>query len=114
MNNSVKCIPFPDIKNAYVVISAGESTKPNNVEKCMSFFYVEGDIGVEWEPDYGPITVIYKCLEDDPNAQMHWFFDYCTGYGNWSQLAVLEQGLDVAFLSGNYEMLFGILKDWRS
>ena len=111
---NVKCIPFPEIDNAYVVISAFKSKNGNGLTKCMSFFFDHGDIGAEWEPDNGPITVIYKCAEDNKDAQEHWFYDYCTGYGNWSQLAVQDEGLHTAFLSGDYVYLFAVLQSWSN
>ena len=111
-HKNLKCIPFPEIKGAYVVISAYKSDKPNGVTKCMSFFFDNGEIGAEWEPDYGPITKIIKLAKDNPEAIPHWFYDYYAGQGYWSQLAVKEEGLPEAFLSGDYERLFGILKQW--
>jgi len=113
MNPSVKCIPFPDIDNAYVVISGHKSEHTGNgVQKCMTFFYGGDKIGAEWEPDNGPITVIYSCDKDTDGAQPHWFYDYCTGYGNWSQLAVDREHLPDAFLAGSYDYIFGVLKAW--
>ena len=110
MNKNILCIPFPDIKNAYVVISGHKANTGNGVEKCMSFFYDNGDVGAEWEPDNGPITRIDKCNKDNPEAQKHWFYDYCTGYGNWSQLAVNDERLPDAFIDGNYKFIFLVLK----
>ena len=112
MRESLRCIPLEEIDNAYVVISARESTNGNGVKKRMSFFYDGGDIGAEWEPDHGPITIIYKCDKDHEQAQEHWFYDYYTGQGNWSQLAVENEGLPDAFLRGDYEYLFNVLKQW--
>ena len=112
VNASVKCIPVPGIANAYVIISGHSATTGNGVKKCMSFFYDNGDVGAEWEPDDGPITVIHSCGKDAKNAQRHWFYDYCTGYGEWGQLAVEEEGLPRAFILGDYEYLFAVLKNW--
>ena len=109
---SVKCIPVPGIANAYVIISGHSATTGNGVKKCMSFFYDNGDVGAEWEPDDGPITVIHSCGKDAKNAQRHWFYDYCTGYGEWGQLAVEEEGLPRVFILGDYEYLFAVLKNW--
>lgn len=114
MNKNVRCIPFVGIKNAYMVISGYKEETGNGVKKCMSFFYDNGDIGAEWEPDNGPITVIYKCNKAHEKAEKHWFYDYCTGYGNWSQLAVESEGLPNAFLTGAYDYLFAVLKKWAS
>ena len=112
MNTNIICIPFPGIDNAYVVISGRKADNSNGVEKCMSFFYDHGNVGAEWEPNYGPITIIYKCGKDDKESQEHWFYDYCTGYGNWSQLAVEDEGLPEAFLNGDYGHLFAVLRFW--
>ena len=114
MNKRVKVIPFLKIKNAFIVISGRKTERINLVTPSMSFFYVNEvkDIAVEWEPRYGPITTIYKCNEKDPDAEPHWYFDYCTGYGNWSQLAVNENNLGKLFYTGEYEALFRVLKDW--
>jgi len=113
LNPSIKIIPFPEIENAYIVISAKISDKPNGVEKNMSFFIDCGNgKAVEWEPNYGPITVLHKCDKNDPQAQPHWYFDYCTGYRNWSQLAVKEERLPEDFLYGDYKCLFNKLFQW--
>ena len=111
-NRNVICIPFPCIENAYVVISGYKVDTSNGVKKCMSFFFDNGDIGVEWEPDYGPITKISKLNEGDDGAIPHWFYPYYGGNGDWSQMAVNEEGLGLAFLDGDYKKLFAILKDW--
>ena len=112
INKNVRCIPFPGIENAYVVISGYKTKAGNGVKKCMSFFYDNGAIGAEWEPDYGPITIIYKCNKKDEESRPHWFYDFYTGQGHWSQMAVEEEGLPSAFLDGDYEYLFLVLKKW--
>ena len=111
-NKNIKCIPFPGIENAYVVISGHKSNSGNGVTKCISFFFDNGDIGAEWEPDNGPITRIIKVNQDAPEAQPHWFYDWHAGQGHWSQLAVEKEGLPRAFLRGDYDLIFSILKDW--
>lgn len=112
MNKNIKCIPFPEIENAYVVISGHKANTGNGVKKCMSFFYDNGERGTEWEPENGPITKIYNCSKDHKKAQKHWFYEYCTGYGYWSQLAVNREQLPQAFLDGDYEYIFNVLKEW--
>lgn len=112
MNKGIKCIPFPDIKNAYIVIAGHKSDRGNGCEKHMSFFYDNGIVGAEWEPDYGPITVIYKCGKNHPQAQKHWWYDYFTGCDHWSQCTVNELQLSEAFIEGDYEYIFNILKDY--
>jgi len=112
MNRNVKAIPFPDIENAYVVISGVKSDKGNYCEKRMSFFYAGDNSGSEWEPDYGPITRITPCGKNDGSAKEHWFYDYYTGNGDWTQCAVDEENLPKKFLAGNYKGLFDVLKKW--
>ena len=112
MNKGIKCIPFPDIENAYIIISARESDKGNKVRKCMTFFYDSGSVGAEWEPNFGPITTLYKCPKEHKDARPHYFYDFCTGYGNRSQLAVEMEGLPEAFLNGDYVKIFAVLKRW--
>ena len=112
MKESMKVIPFPKIENAYIVISGWKNNKLNKVKSEMSFLYADKTIGVEWEPNYGPITVLYQCGEKHPEAEEHWFFGYITGQQHWSQLAVNENNLGELFYTGQYEKLFNILKEW--
>ena len=115
-NKNIVCIPFPDIPNAYVVISGHEDKEKgaNGCKKCMSFFYDGGEIGAEWEPDYGPITKIIKLKEGDEGAIPHWFYDYYAGQGHWSQLAVEETGIASYFIRGYYQDVFRVLKEWAT
>lgn len=110
MNKNIKVIPFPDIPDAYIVISAYKVDSGNGLKKCMSFMYANAEIGAEWEPEYGPITIIYPCSKEHPDAQEHFFYPYITGYGNWSQLAVKENNLDRYFINGDYHKIFAVLK----
>ena len=112
MNKGIKCVPFPGIENAYVVISGHPANSSNGVKKCMSFFYGGPEIGAEWEPDHGPITVIYSCTKDNEWAQEHYFYDYCDGYGSGSQLAVDDEGLAKMFIDGDYNGIFKVLERW--
>lgn len=114
MNKNVYCIPFDGIENAYVVISGHKAKTGNGIKKCMSFFYDNGLVGAEWEPDNGPITVIYKCRAEDEGSIPHWFYGFYTGQGNWSQLAVEEEGLPSAFLDGDYKYIFAVLRCWSN
>lgn len=112
LNKNIKVIPFPGIENAYVVISGVKSERGNGCEKRMTFFYGTDRSGADWEPDYGAITYYEPCSGDVPGAVAHWFWEYCTGSGNWSQLAVDEEGLAGMFLEGDYVGLFGVLRKW--
>lgn len=78
----------------------------------MSFFYGTETGGCEWEPDYGPIIRIYPCDKDHEEAKPHWFYPFCTGNQNWSQLAVDSENLVEMFLEGDYKSMFNVLKRW--
>jgi hypothetical protein len=113
MNPSIKVIPFPEILNSYIIISASKPSSCDGLEYTMSFIYDnQQGFCVEWEPKYGPITVIQKCESDHPNATPFWLWPYCKGFGNWSQLAVNKERLPEYFKEGNYKMIFTILKKW--
>jgi len=114
MNKNIKVIPFPGIPNAYVVISGVKAKTSNGCEKRMTFFYGTEAGGCEWEPECGSITKIIPLKKEDAGAIPHWFYDYYAGRGYWSQLAVERCGLPEYFLSGDYEGLFSVLKDWAS
>ena len=112
MNKNIRCIPFGDINHASVVISCHKCDNGNKLETCMSFFFDNGNVGAEWEPNYGPITKIIRLQKEDEGAIPHWFYDYYAGQGHWSQLAVNESGINNAFIEGDYNRMFLILKEW--
>ena len=113
MNPSIKIIPFPEVENAYIVISARIEKSGNNIRHAMTFLY-DGCNGqaIEWEPDYGPITKLVKCEETHEEAVPHWFYPFYTGQGNWTQLGVIDSGLPEYFLCGDYKGLFNAMKEW--
>ena len=116
--NKVAILPFPEIENAYVIISATQKDPEKHygeyfVNPIMTFFYDAGNVGIEWEPEHGAIQVWNKCEKDDVGAKEHWFFDYQNSPGgSWSQLAVSERELPQAFVNGDYKYIFNVLKEW--
>lgn len=110
-NPRIKKLSIPNIDNAYIVISASKTDSGNNVKANLSFF-LDGrkGIGIDWEPNYGPITRITACNKKHVHAEEHWFYPYCTGHGDWSQLDVLDHDLDKHFLSGDWVEMFKVLK----
>ncbi len=109
----------PDIANAYISISA-QKRKLDGLDfpivKLMSFCYIpenHPDIMIEWEPEYGPITILERCSEDWKDeynsAKPHWYFDFYKGQGNWSQMAVDDYHLKESFVAGDYEHIFAKL-----
>jgi hypothetical protein len=109
----IAILPFPNIQNAYIIISAKQEGEPDKIKVCTTFFFDSGKgIGAEWEPEYGPITTLYSVPADDPEAQEHWFYPFIDGYGHWSQLAVNKYNLKEAFANGDYKYIFNILSDF--
>lgn len=118
MNKSIKVISVDGIENAYIVVSCRKSKDDSlfgtQIKTNMSFMWANKDGGAEWEPEYGPITVLTPCEKDHKDAQEHWYYPYYTGRDGWSQTAVEECGLQESFLHGNYEHIFSVLKDWAN
>ena len=103
--------------NCYILISATQKKEDNiswyRVEPFMTFFYDAGDVAAEWEPEFGPIQVWEKCDKDHESAKEHYFYDYIVDIPcNFSQLAVEENELPQAFVRGDYDYIFGVLKRW--
>ena len=46
------------------------------VRTTVTFFYDAGNIGAEWEPEYGPIQIWHRCEKDDEDAREHYFYDF--------------------------------------
>lgn len=66
----------------------------------------------------GPITVWRKSEEggtgysEHDKASEHWLWPWATGRGNWTQLEVNRKNLPDAFISGDYEHIFNVLKSF--
>jgi hypothetical protein len=115
VNPSIKIIPFPDVENAFIVISAGKTNDDHfKVRKNISLVYATEKGGAEWEPDFGPITILTPCDKNHESAKSHWLYPFFTGNGNWSQCAVERERLPSAFLEGDYNYIFSVLKRWAS
>lgn len=83
------------------------------VDCTISFLYDAGEYAAEWEPKHGPIQVWHKCKKDAIEAKEHYYYDYTDSPGgNWSQLAVSENGLPQAANAGNFDHIFRVLKNW--
>lgn len=108
---------FEGIDNAWILVSATWREKQLGgdrvVKANMSFLYDAGEIAVEWEPQYGPIQIWYKCSEDHEDPRPHYFYDFViNNRADWAQGAVYRLGLPAAFVRGNYKYIFAVLKDW--
>jgi len=108
INPSIKIIPFPAIDNAYIVVFAVRSER--GLRSNMSFLFIARNLAVEWEPEYGPITLLYPTSINDEEGKPHWLYENCKT--DWSQLAVERSSLRESFLMGDYEYIFNVLKDW--
>lgn len=113
-NPSVKVIPFPEIENAYLIISCyRRDDDPNFIRATMSFFYDNKTCGTEWEPQYGPIQIWYPCDEKHEDKQEHYYYPFVVKhFGDWSQMAVDYEELREAFLRGDFKWIFSVLKRW--
>lgn len=139
-------LPFPDHENCFIGLSGskrpsitvGEKWRQSHsgkdrtythdthnfrTEPYITFTYVEGDIAAEWDGNYGPIRIWYKCEKDfiaDPNdkypekAREHWIWPYAYGRDYWSQLAVDDNQLPEAFNIGNWSYIFNVLRQFAS
>lgn len=113
LKKRVATLPFPNIKNAYILVSGSWRKDHDFVEPVVSFLYDAGLKAAEWCPPYGPITIHRKTEEGQENAKKHYFYDYVVNESlNWSQLAVEREGLPEAFVNGNYDYIFEVLKEW--
>lgn len=110
MNKSIQVLPFPNIPDAYVVISGMRSNHGNGCETNMSFFYGTKKGGAEWMPDSGRFTLITPVNGSHPEAKPHWFYEYYSDDTEWAQLLVDKSQIVKYFLMGDYERVFEILK----
>jgi hypothetical protein len=115
MNKVLRC-PVPNIPNAFVLVSANlDHDRCNHVAPVQSFLYVNEKAGVaaEWEPAYGPISVFRRADTEGENTQEHYAFPHIIKeWGNWSQMAVIIEGLPEYFAAGDFAALFAVLRHW--
>lgn len=86
----------------------------------ITFCYKNEDTGIaaEWDGEYGPIQRWFRCNEDyksedgGDKAIAHWLWPFAHGLGHWSQMAVSDAELPKAFIEGDYEYIFQVLKSW--
>lgn len=112
--NRVQIIPFPEIENAYLIISGVWRDKDREfVKPLMTFLYDGGRFAAEWEPKYGPIQIWEKADELTEGTEEHYFYPFIKDVGlNWSQLAVNEEELPSKFVAGEYQGIFDSLRSW--
>ena len=133
----VAVIPFKGLKNCFICVSGQlkkkslkgekwylghrENTEEysgweDRVKPCITFAYVKNGVAAEWDGEYGPIQLWFKCEKDFKEgydeAREHWIFPYAYGNSHWSQLAVDEERLPQKFNIGDYEGIFNVLKGW--
>lgn len=116
LDSRVKSIKLDE--NFYLSISGRHTNGTGNkCEPVISFAYINGDVLAEWEVQNGPITIITKCLESlkkdtdfGRTVKPHHIFGWCTGYGNWAQMAVNEFRLPESFIAGKYSEIRNVLE----
>lgn len=131
-------LPWPGIEGAFLCMSgkravstkagwkwhADPATKvqeqdvTEGSQPCVTFTVISGDVAAEWDGSSGPIQIWYRAPEGyDVNydkAEPHWLWPFAIGKGHWSQLAVEEEDLPGAFVRGDYEWIFGVLRRWAT
>jgi len=115
----VACLPFPGIDGAFLCLSGGKK-EDGKSEGRITFIYDAGPTCAEWDGKYGPIQIWWKRLEGWTNgdkeypelAEKHWFYEFSSGRGHWSQCAVDDEGLAEKFTSGDYVGIFNVLRVW--
>ncbi len=132
----VAVLPWPDMPNAYLCVSGqrkkkerfgdrwytGHEERVTKYEEdlraapAITFLYDAGNCCAEWDGAYGPIQLWHRCQPDFKQgydeARPHWFYDFAFGAGHWSQMAVEEEGLTLAFVEGDYGRIFTALSSW--
>lgn len=105
--------------NCYIFVSCNwksdkERFDEYNLSTVTSFVYDNGDKAAEWCPThYGPISIYTRAQGKAENTKEHYIYDYILNeWGNWSQTAVSENNLAEAFVRGDYDYIFQVLKEW--
>ena len=104
--------------NCYILVSGArrdikETAGQFMVVATVSFLYDAGDIATEWEPEYGPIQIWDRCLENDKDAREHYYFDYTNSPPlHCSYLAVEDNRLPQALHRGDFDYIYEVLKKW--
>lgn len=131
----IAILPWPGMENCFLCLSGALKRKTqygekwytniheehtqrficsNTVEARISFAYREKNVAAEWDGEYGPIQIWYKCDKDYKEgydeAREHWLFDYAYGTGHWSQIAVEENHLAQSFNEGDYAHIFSVIR----
>lgn len=135
LKKRVAILPWPNMENCFLCVSGAIKQKQRYGDKWytavhkehvqdyetedkadarITFAYRTENVAAEWDGEYGPIQVWYKCDKDYKQgydeARPHWLFDYAYGAGHWSQMAVGENHLTQRFNEGDYEGIFRVLK----
>ncbi len=131
----VAVLPWVNKPNCFLCVSGAFERKTNYGEKWylnahdereqkyyasvhtkarITFAYRSENVAAEWDGEYGPIQLWYKCeadyKEDYDEARPHWLFPFAHGNGCWSQMAVEENHLPEAFNTGDYDSIFSVLE----
>ena len=98
--------------NCYVLVSGTNKEGHGvGVRPYVSLLYEQNDIAIEWGIEYGPIQRLEKCGADHPEAREHYFYDYVINkFRSWTQCDVDDNNLPEAFLLGNWDYIFKVLK----
>lgn len=94
--------------------------RETRTEPFITFLYDAGSVCAEWDGASGPIQMAFKAVDAktplpgastfDDEPKEHWFYEYATWSGAWSQMAVSENRLADRFSEGDYAGIFAVLR----
>lgn len=121
MKRNVTKLEMPEATGLFICISYG--FRKTDIDKehaipAITYMVENKDKTriVEWEPSFGPITVIDKCAEDCVTSkdeyitvEPHWYLGHCKGFDSWSQCAVTDYDLPRALVEGSFTYIKSVL-----
>lgn len=111
---------LPIKPNCFLLLSGHKATKYDGMEDggatyIISLLYRDEEKGmaVEWEPKYGPIQIFTRATETSEEKQEHYIFPVINPSGlDWTQMGVNDRGLPEAFIHGDLDFIFNVLRSY--
>jgi len=108
---SLQILPFPEVENAYTVVSFFTVSKGKDLRSRVSFLYrVNPSLIAEWEIESSDFILYRACDKHSPEAARHFFFEATADYGEVIEFKAAELGLAQQVKAGNFKEVFKILK----
>ena len=118
MKNILRAAYKPDEKRGCFILVSGHWRNEDNphddlnLAAITSFVYDAGDKATEWSPaTCGPLHTFFRA--DATTGKPHYIYPFIEDRPlEWSQMAVNNHDLPRAFVQGDYDYIFTILKNW--